>query len=68
MEMKCPCGYTYEEGIDFDGDGEWKVLKGDKEFKLLSGHGLAFEPEPWCPPSKVSLWVCPKCGTIKATT
>lgn len=64
--FKCPCGYEYEKGVDWDGDRQYKVLKGDEEFKLLRGHGLTFEPEPWCSPSEARLYVCPKCGTVKA--
>jgi rubredoxin len=59
--MKCNCGYEYEEGID--SNGEWKILKGDKEF-INSELVLTWEINSFSS-SKRTVNICPKCGVLK---
>lgn len=57
--MKCICGYEY--GATYNGDGK-QILIGDIEFEIAEESiylkiGTAYV--------KKSIFICPKCGTLK---
>ena len=61
--MKCfACNYEYE--ADYK-NMEIVVLKGDEEFNYLKGSFFINGSDYFRTPSEVTLYVCPKCGTVK---
>ena len=64
--MKCVCGYTYREkheGIDVT------ILDGDDPFSKIEGTFLLTKQdcEGFDRQNKTSLYMCPKCGTMRCS-
>lgn len=66
--MKCVCGYEYEDKWNPAGRN-YDILKGDEEFIRVEG-SFTISRNDWCHDwchrtVAVSLYACPKCGTIR---
>lgn len=63
--MKCLCGYEHQDGINDKGDWQ-KNLIGDTAFIRIDGSILRAKTNSYFSEYKdVSLFACPKCGTVQ---
>lgn len=63
--MKCICGYAHEDGIDDNGDWQ-KNLIGDKKFIQIRGNFFIEDDYSYHrDEERISLYACPKCGTVR---
>lgn len=74
--MKCLCGYNYLEDweidreLDFCGTEEQRQKlkdKNEEEFIKIQGHFIYKDTSGWDDRlEEIPLYICPKCGTVKA--
>lgn len=62
--MKCICGYEHEEEFDNE-DRYYKTINGDDKFKEICGTFLIEDDDYYKLKREVSIYACPKCGTLK---
>lgn len=59
MKIDCICGYVYHE--DFNEKDEWAIIEGDEKFLHLQDIHKKVDFDF----TEYSLYVCPKCHTVK---
>lgn len=65
MEMKCQaCGYEHK--TDYLHHFDNPVIKGGEEFILIGGRFFIDDKSNYPPIREIYLFICPKCGTVKA--
>jgi len=63
--MKCVCSYEHQNGINDKGDWQ-ENLVGDEEFVRIEGSVFRVKTDSYYLEYKdVSLFACPKCGTVR---
>ena len=60
--MKCACGYVFEKDEKYNE----VVVKGDEPFRILHTNGAFWIDAPGLIEKDMDLFVCPKCGTVRA--
>ena len=64
--MRCVCGYEYKQGIDFDGDQKYKLLKGDEPFIEYERKHIKGKHDHGNETTEYIVCICPKCGNMCA--